>query len=48
MLKELKENAAAPTAILIDQDLLVLAAAQNLAKKMGLENNVEIHCHRLF
>ena len=49
MLKELKEKTGqAPTAILIDQDPLALAAAQNLAKKMGLENNVEIHCHRLF
>lgn len=49
MLKELKEETGqAPTAILIDQDPLALAAAQNLAKKMGLENNVEIHCHRLF
>ena len=49
MIKELKEETGqAPTAILIDQDPLALAAAQNLAKKMGLENNVEIHCHRLF
>lgn len=49
MLKELKEETGqAPKAILIDQDPLALAAAQNLAKKMGLENNVEIHCHRLF
>ena len=49
MLKELKEETGqAPTAILIDQDPLALAAAQNLAKKMGLENNVEIHCRRLF
>ena len=49
ILKELKEETGqAPTAILIDQDPLALAAAQNLAKKMGLENNVEIHCHRLF
>lgn len=49
ILKELKEKTGqAPMAILIDQDPLALAAAQNLAKKMGLENNVEIHCHRLF
>lgn len=49
MMKALKkETGQAPTVILLDQDPLSLAAAQNLARQMGLENNVEIHCHRLF
>jgi len=49
MLKKLKdETGEAPTAILLDQDPLSLAAAQSLAKKWNLEDKIEIHCERLF
>lgn len=49
MLKKLKdETGEAPTVILLDQDLLALAAAQSLAKKWNLEDKIEIHCERLF
>ena len=49
MLKKLKdETGEAPTVILLDQDPLSLAAAQSLAKKWGLEDNIEVHCERLF
>ena len=39
---------AAPKLILLDQDPLALAAAFQLAKKMDLEDSIEIHCARLF
>ena len=49
MLKKLKdEMGEAPTVILLDQDPLSLAAAQSLAKKWNLEDNIEVHCERLF
>lgn len=49
MMKVLKkETGQAPTVILLDQDPLSLAAAQNLARQMGLEENIEVHCQRLF
>lgn len=49
MMKALKkETGQAPTVILLDQDPLSLAAAQNLARQMGLEENIEVHCQRLF
>lgn len=49
MMKALKEETGqAPTVILLDQDPLSLAAAQNLARQMGLEDNIEVHCQRLF
>ena len=49
MMKALKkETGQAPTVILLDQDPLSLAAAQNLARQMGLEENIEVHCRRLF
>lgn len=49
MIKALKkETGQAPTVILLDQDPLSLAAAQNLARQMGLEENIEVHCQRLF
>lgn len=34
--------------ILLDQDPLALAAAATLARQMGLEDAIEIHCERLF
>jgi len=49
MIKALKkETGQAPTVILLDQDPLSLATAQNLARQMGLEENIEVHCQRLF
>lgn len=37
-----------PKIILLDQDPLALAVAAKLAKDMGLEDSIEIHCKRLF
>lgn len=34
--------------ILIDQDPIALAAAGELARQMGLEDNIEVHCTQLF
>ena len=34
--------------ILIDQDAIALAAAGELARQMGLEDNIEVHCSQLF
>ena len=34
--------------ILIDQDPIALAAAEQFAIQMGLENDIEIHCKQLF
>ncbi|HSH55593.1 MAG TPA: class I SAM-dependent methyltransferase [Candidatus Limnocylindrales bacterium] len=34
--------------ILLDQDPIALASAVVLARKLGLEDNIEIHCERLF
>ena len=48
MLAVREKYGAAPKIILIDQDPLALAAASQLAEKTGLEDNIEIHCVRLF
>lgn len=37
-----------PRLILLDQDPIALAAAVQLARKLGLEDNIEVHCERLF
>lgn len=37
-----------PQVILLDQDPIALAAAKNLALNMGLSDNIEVHCERLF
>lgn len=37
-----------PTAILVDQDPISLAAAVQLAEQMHLGDKIEIHCERLF
>ena len=37
-----------PRLVLIDQDPLALAAAGELARHMGLQDSIEIHCVRLF
>ena len=34
--------------ILVDQDAIALAAAGELARQMGLEDNIEVHCSQLF
>lgn len=49
VLQQVREDTGdAPRLILIDQDPLALASAVVLAKKMGLEDKIEIHCQRLF
>jgi len=41
-------NGQCPTIILLDQDPLALASAAKLAEKMGLSDNIQLECHRLF
>lgn len=49
MIQQLKqETGEAPTLILLDQDPLALAAAKQLAEKMSIGDNIEVHCKRLF
>ena len=49
VMRQLRESTGScPTAILVDQDPISLAAAVQLANKMGLGDKVEIHCERLF
>lgn len=45
---DLRDKGVNPSLVLLDQDPIALAAAKNIAKKMGLEDNVEIYCERLF
>lgn len=43
-----QEKGSVPHLILLDQDPLALAAAVTLATQMGLDENIEVHCRRLF
>lgn len=44
----LKDKGVDPKLILLDQDPIALASAAQLAQKLGMEDNIEIHCERLF
>lgn len=45
---DVREQGIRPNIILLDQDPVALAAAKNLAEQMGLGDNLEVHCERLF
>lgn len=43
-----RKNGVEAKLLLLDQDPIALASAVTLARKMGLEDNIEVHCERLF
>jgi hypothetical protein len=48
VMRDLKDAGRSVRLILIDQDPIALAAAEQFAIQMGLENDIEIHCKQLF
>lgn len=45
---DIKSRGINPKIILLDQDPIALVAAKQLAKSLDLEDNLELHCERLF
>jgi hypothetical protein len=45
---DLKTKGKTAKMILVDQDPIALAAAAELARQLGLEDSIEIHCNQLF
>ena len=48
VIQDLKQKGKVAKLILLDQDPIALAATEQLAGQMGLENSIEIHCQQLF
>ena len=48
LIKQLHEHGKTPRVILIDQDPIALAAAQQMAEQRGLSGSIELHCRKLF
>jgi len=48
VMQDLKTKKRDSKLILLDQDPIALAAAQQFAEQMGLADNIEIHCEQLF
>lgn len=48
VVNDLKQKGKDAKLILLDQDPIALAAAEQLARDMELEDNIDIHCERLF
>lgn len=48
VMHDLKTKGKTAKMILVDQDPIALAAAAELARQLGLEDSIEIHCNQLF